>query len=311
MTSAAARCCGALLALALAGCSHWLPPSSPSDEPTQDLLEVVAVLRLHVDDDTYRFPPARDISGRNVYRASFERLESLETAHPEKLASGYATDVLWFAKARALERLGEYDLAMRHYGRVVELGSELAEPARQGFEVTKRLAAATAPDEKPLERTPQQVADHWTERRAELEALRRDVATEHWRYVVDEEIERGDADESAYFAAQAAIDPRYETTALQRAQQLVEVHRDSKYKNRHLLALADLYADLSRRYARRTPPASLGFDPATFDEYAQGATRIYEVVAQQDGTVEKLEAAHKLEAYLSYTLQVHEEKLPQ
>jgi len=102
-----ARACGALLALALGGCRSWFPPSSPTDQPTQDLLEVVAVLRLHVDDDTYRFPPARDISGRNVYRASFERLESLETAHPEKLSSGYATDVLWFAKARALERLGE------------------------------------------------------------------------------------------------------------------------------------------------------------------------------------------------------------
>jgi len=271
---------------------------------------VVAVLRLHVDDDTYRFPSARDISGRNVYRASFERLESLETAHPEKLSSGYVTDVLWFAMARALERLGEYELATLHYERVFQLGTELAEPARRGYAVCRRLALSTAPDPKPVERTPQEVADRWTERRHELEALKSDVATEHWRYVVEEEIERGDAAESAYFAAQAAIDPRLEATALQRAQQLIEVHRESKYKNRHMLALADLYADLSRRYARRYPPTSLGFDPATFDEYAEDATKLYEVVAQQDGTVEKLEAAHKLEAYLSYTLQVHEDKLP-
>ena len=285
------------------------PPSDPADEPTQDLLEVVAVLRLHVDDDTYRFAPARDISGRNVFRASFERLESLETAHAEKMATGYMTDVLWFSKARALERIGEYQLAKAHYARVSDLDSELKEPARAGRDVCNRLVQATAPFEKPAA-SAQEEADRWTTRRAALEELHKDVAETHWRFVVMEEIERGDAAEAAWFAAQSEADPSLEATALQRAQQVVELHRDSKNKNRHLLALADLYAELSRRYARRNPPPSLGFDPATFDEYAHGATRVYEVVSEQDGTVEKLEAAHKLEAYLSYTLQVHEDKLP-
>ena len=309
MSARRARAFGVGLTLLLAACAG-VPPSEPSDQPTQDLLEVVAVLRLHVDDDTYRFPPARDVSGINVFRASFERLESLETSHAEKLATGYMTDVLWFSKARALERIGEYALAKLHYQRVAGLDSELAEAARYGRDVCERLAKLTAP-EAGADLTPQRVADRWTERRTQLEALRTDVLETHWRPVVDEEIERGDSAEAAYFAAQSEIDPRLETTALQRAQQVVELHRESKNKNRHLLALADLYADLSRRYARRNPPPSLGFDPATFDEYAHGATRIYEVVSQQDGTVEKLEAAHKLEAYLSYSLQVHEDKLPQ
>jgi tetratricopeptide (TPR) repeat protein len=298
----------AALALCLAACASP-PPSEPADEPTQDILEVVAVLRLHVADDTYRFAPARDLSGRNVFRASFERLESLETAHAEKLSTGYLTDVLWFSKARALERIGEYELARMHYARVAQLDSELAEAASQGRGVCERLVRATAP-ESAAGLTPQRVADRWTERRAQLVELRKDVLETHWRPVVDEEIERGDAAEAAYFAAQSESDPSLEATALQRAQQLVELHRESKNKNRHLLALADLYAELSRRYARRNPPPSLGFDPATVDEYAHGATRVYEVVAQQDGTVEKLEAAHKLEAYLGYMLQVHEEKLP-
>jgi tetratricopeptide (TPR) repeat protein len=304
-----ARATRVLAAAVFAVACASAPPSDPADEPTQDLLEVVAVLRLHVDDDTYRFAPARDISGRNVFRASFERLESLETAHAEKMATGYMTDVLWFAKARALERIGEYQLAKAHYARVSDLDSELKEPARAGRDVCDRLLRATAPDAAPPA-GPQAVADRWTERRAALEALRADVAQTHWRYVVMEEIERGDVAEAAYFAAQSESDPSLEATALQRAQQVVELHRDSKNKNRHLLALADLYAELSRRYARRNPPPSLGFDPATFDEYAHGATRVYEVVSEQDGTVEKLEAAHKLEAYLSYTLQVHEDKLP-
>ena len=137
------------------------------------------------------------------------------------------------------------------------------------------------------------------------------MAATHWRYVVEEELERVDATESAYFTRAGARSTRASSPPRCSARsQLVELHRTSKNHNRNLLALADLYAALSRRYARRFPPPSLGFDPATFDEYAHGATRIYEVVSQQDGTVEKLEAAHKLEAYLSYTLQVHEDKLP-
>jgi len=291
----------------LGACASPEPP--PALTPTQDLLEVVAVVRLHVDDDTYRFPTARDFTGKNVFRVAFERLESLETAQPEKLASGYATDVVWFTKARALERIGEYDLAMRHYSRVAELDSELAEPALTGQTVNERLASARAlvpaPDATAVE------ADAvFAARRTSLERLRGDVAGTHWVFVVDEELERSDEADAATLAAHAALDSRYDAAALERAQSLVQQHRESKNHNRHLLALGDLYAAFSRRYTQMFPPPSLGFDPATFDEYAHGATRVYEVVAQQDGTVEKLEAAHKLEAFLGFTLQVYEERVP-
>ena len=299
----AALACAALVC----ACASTEPP--PAVAPTQDLLEIVAVVRLHVDDDTYKFPTARDYSGKNVFRVSFERLETLETAHPEKLASGYATDVVWFTKARALERIGEYDLAARHYARVAELDSELAAPALAGRGVTERLARARALVPAPAA-SAEEADGVYTRRRADLEALRADVAGTHWAYVVDEELERSDEADAANLAAHAALDPRYDAAALERAQSLVRNHRTSKNHNRHLLALGDLYAAFSRRYTQMFPPPSLGFDPATFDEYAHGATRVYEVVAQQDGTVEKLEAAHKLEAFLGFTLQVHEERVP-
>ncbi|MBM4335759.1 MAG: hypothetical protein FJ108_07595 [Deltaproteobacteria bacterium] len=309
MTRARAGLAARTLACAAlaSACASTEPPAALA--PTQDLLEVVAVVRLHVDDDTYRFAPARDFTGKNVFRVSFERLESLETAHPEKLASGYATDVVWFTKARALERIGEYDLARRHYARVTDLGSELADAARAGRDVNARLEDARMLAPSP-EATPEQAADARATQREVLGALRSEVATTHWRHVVDEELERVDVDEAATLAAHAALDPRYEAAALQSAQALVRVHGESKYHNRHLLALGDLYAAFSRRYAQRFPPPSLGFDATTFDEYAHGATRVYEVVAQQDGSVEKLEGAHKLEAFLGFTMQVHEERVP-
>jgi hypothetical protein len=305
--AARTRVCAIVCALVATACASTEPP--PPLTPTQDLLEVVAVVRLHVDDDTYRFPTARDFTGKNVFRVSFERLETLETAQPEKLASGYATDVVWFTKARALERICEYDLAARHYARVSELDSELAEPARVGRNVNVRLNAARAL--VPMHDASAEQADAiYGERRAALEQIRNDVAGTHWVFVVDEELERSDEADAANVAAHAALDARYDGAALERAQSLVQRHRTSKHHNRHLLALGDLYAALSRRYTQKFPPPSLGFDPATFDEYAHGATRVYEVVAQQDGTVEKIEAAHKLEAFLGFTLQVYEERVP-
>ena len=59
-----------LVGLALAaGCGGAGQPD-PRYRPTESVLEVVAVLHRHVADDTYRFPPAQDFTGRNVYRAS-------------------------------------------------------------------------------------------------------------------------------------------------------------------------------------------------------------------------------------------------
>src|SRR5262249_28075027 len=91
------------LALGGLGCASTRPPD-PRYGPAETGLEVVAVLRAHIDDDTSRFEPARDFTGRNVYRSSLLRLESLERVHAESLRAGHLDGVLAFAKGRSLER---------------------------------------------------------------------------------------------------------------------------------------------------------------------------------------------------------------
>ena len=117
---------GFTLLVVATGCETF---SSQREEalygPTEGILETVAVLRRHVPDDTYRFPPATDFSGRNVYRASLLRLENLERAESDAMRSGYMDPVLLFAKARALERLRAYDLAAQHYRESARLSSDL------------------------------------------------------------------------------------------------------------------------------------------------------------------------------------------
>ena len=284
------------------------PETAPRYEATEGVLEVVSVLRLHIEDDTYRFPPARDFTGKNVYRASLNRLESLEEAYAQKLASGYLLDVMLFAKGRALERIREYELAARHYQRVSVMESVLVRPAAMGTEICTRLLDASRLAPRP-DIAPEEAMRVFDERRGALEALLAEVAGTHYTFVVMEELERADAARAASFAARARANPLLDQLALEQFRALVAEHSDSRKRYRHLLDLADFYSDLSRRYVREATPASLRFDPATFDEYAYNATRLYETVSQQDGGIEKVEATRKLEAFLAFQLQVHDEKL--
>ena len=75
-----------------------------------------------------------------------------------------------------------------------------------------------------------------------------------------------------------------------------------------MLELADLYGTLAQEYVRARPPESLWFDPASFQELVDSATQLYEAVANQDGTPEKLEAARRLEAFLAFTLRVDRDR---
>jgi tetratricopeptide (TPR) repeat protein len=302
-----------LVGLALAGGALFACRSGPTPDPryrpTQSVMEVVALVRKHTDDDTYRRAPARDFTGKNVYRASFSRLESLEQSYASKFSSGYLVDAITFAKGRTLERIGEYDLAEKAYQRVAALESSLADSARASASICAALRddGKIEPDPKA---TPQQALESFEERSRLLERLLERAKDTHYEFVVREEMERADRARSRYFGARRLLDPNLDALALQQYQRLVQNHPESKLRFQNQLELADFYASLAREYAWHYPPTSLGFDAPTFDEYALSATRIYEAVSQQDGTVEKIEATRKLEAFIAYTLQVYEEKLP-
>jgi tetratricopeptide (TPR) repeat protein len=291
----------ALIVAVSAGCRSTEP--DPRYRATEGVLEVVAVLRVHIDDDTYRFRPARDFTGKNVYRSVLERLESLEAIHEAKFRSGYVLDVLLFSKGRALERIGEFELAAQHYLRVTDLESPLVEPARRSRDVCLRLSDARRerPDTNASAGEALEVFDRREER---LQELLVEVEGTHYVPVVREEVERADAERARWFRAKLLLDPEMEPLAMAEYKRFVDRNRESKLRSRHLLELGDFYAELARAYSRRFPPVSLGFDPATFDEYALGASRLYEAVAQQDGAIEKIEAARKLEAFLAFSFEV-------
>lgn len=290
--------------------------------PTESVVEVVAVLRRHVPDDTYRFPPATDFTGRNVYRSTLLRLESIERIHADPLRSGYMDPVIHFSKGRSLERLRAYDLAAAQYREAAQRNSPLKDEAARSAQVCKRIHEAvgigiqkvnpldhdSASATDPEDPQPEQVTRELDERVALLSFLQDEEEQTHYRYVIQEEIEHADHVRAAWFSARRYQIPNGQLRALAELQRVVRRHAGSKNNLQHMLDLAGLYNHLAHEYVDAIPPSSLEFDPALFQDLVDPATRLYEAVASHDGTTAKLEASRKLEAFLAFTLTVDRDR---
>ncbi len=306
----------ALAGLAAGGAGCAKPQPDPIYRPTESVLEVVAVLRRHVDDDTYHFQPAQDFTGRNVYRSSLLRLESLEKLHADALRSAHMDGVLAFAKGRSLERLRAYDLAGEQYRLAADLDPELEVAAGHAGDVCEEIHAASdlavgldeLAGQEGLETDADSMLALFESRTTRLEALEHQTEGTHYAWIVREEIERTDMARAAYFVALRQILPDGDVRAVGELERLVSLHGDSKYGNRHILELAELYEDLAVEYVDAHPPESLRFDPVRFQELIDATSRLYEVVANQDGKPEKLEASRKLEAFLAFALRVDRDR---
>ena len=297
------------------GCASTPEPDARY-RPAENVLEVIAVLRRHVPDDTYRFEPGQDFTGRNVYRSSLLRLESLESVHAEALRATQMEGVIAFAKGRALERLRAFDLAAEEYRLAADLDRELAVEAGRSADLCEALHDITRlgiglddlADQAGVDSDADSALAGFERRSGRLESLERVAEGTHHVYVVREELERTDMARAEYFVALRQILPDGDVRAAAELQRLVTRHRESKYINRHILAMAELYEELAVEYVDANPPESLHFDPVRFQELIEATSRLYEVVAGQDGKPEKLEAARRLEAFLAFALRVDRDR---
>lgn len=308
----------ALLVALLAGCAS-APKVDPRYRPAESVLEVLAVLQHHVPDDTYRFAPARDFTGRNVYRSSLLRLENLERLYADALRAGQMDGVIAFGKGRALERLRAFDLASEAYHRAAESAAELRDEALHSADVCDAIRDANAitkgldeaqeqSDGKLLLTASDAVLGRYDERISRLEELLSSVAGTHYVAVVREEIERADMERARYFVRARDLTSDGDLRAVAELQRVVSAHGDSKLAPRHMLDLANLYAELSEEYVETHPPESIDFDPAEFRDLVDSSARIYEMVAARDGTPEKVEATRRLEAFLAFALGVDRDR---
>ena len=285
-----------LLAAGLGG-----PPARAGDAtgafaPYEDLLEVLGDLTWHLRDDLYRFPPPKDPTGHDLYRLALSRLENWEKRYPGRLR-----DVVGYARAEALERLGEYAKAAAGYGQVAAEGSPLADQARTARDRAAGFAAAAAlPEDGP------DVDATLAALRKKLDAWGRLV--ERWTgtpyetpaLVEEERLERAAA---GVVVRNRTIVQDGTLTAERALRFLVQKHADSRNLPDHILRLGDLYADVARDYVEQHE-RPLAFEEDEFVQRADRALEMYRKVATWDGAREKPEAQGRFAAFDAYKTSV-------
>jgi hypothetical protein len=263
--------------------------------PYDDLLELLAVLAWHLDDDLYRYPPPKDPTGHDVFLLTLERLTGWEQRFPGRLR-----DVIDFATAQALERARAYAQAAEAYGRVAAMPhSELAPLAD--------AARVRAADFARVDALPQRAAglqahldvlqdklDAWGEladRYPELPyAALAHVEEEHLEVITAELLVRNrHVIEDGPATAERAL--RF----------LVQKHAESQQLAMHVLRLADFYAADARRYAF-AHDRPLDFDAAEFRRRTDRALDAYQKVATWDGSPERPEGRARFDALEAFKI---------
>jgi hypothetical protein len=290
-----------ICALFLAGslfssCSSRTRPE-PRYAPAANLLEIIRDFQRLAKEDTYRFAVPKDVTGRNIMKATLLRLEDYEKRNPRQF-----TEIIQFNKALALERLREYEQAAALYRSAAETEGRLAPEARKNAEVLETFLRVL---DKPLsQEDPFQHMEGLDEKVAAWNALIEKHQGTPYEYLARVEEERIDRAKVAFVEANRFRLKEGNQLVIVGYSQLVTKHRQSKNIHRFLLDFGDFYALLAKEYASQYDPEGLNFDPKAFEQFAKSALKFYSEVAQVDGVLEKIEAQGKIEAMRGLTEKV-------
>jgi tetratricopeptide (TPR) repeat protein len=282
----------------LTGCSTFLaraPEEPTASATTESLTAVVAELKLHMRDDTYRFDRAVTEDGRNVYAVALWKLDRI-AALRSRPADGWenADYVIEFARGKALERQRRYGDALAAYRRVEDSGSLLGDAARERAAVMERFAAAaTAPE--PRFATPEEELRFLDER---LELWRRiglDLYGQPQESLAREEAEAWEILRVDWYERSGDLE-----LALAACRSLIERNRESKLYASHLLRLGDLYADAARREKLQARARLSDFDAERYDVLLDQAFAAYELAGEDHKSALRREARTRIAALLAY-----------
>ena len=276
------------------GCSSRTAAPDPRYAPAGDLLDIVKDFQRLMKEDTYRFPIPKDVTGINIMKATLVRLEDYEKKNPGKF-----TDIVYYNKALALERLREYDQAIAYYRKVAEIGGRLGAEAEKNIEVLEVFQRIL---EKPLSaEDPFKYIEGLDEKVAAWNQLIQKYQRSPYDYLARVEEERVDRAKVAFVEANRYRLKEGNQIVILGYSQLVTKHRQSKNIYRFLIDFGDFYALLAKEYASQYDPEGLTFDFKVFDQFAKSALKLYSEVAQVDGIVEKIEAQGKVEAMRGFS----------
>ena len=281
----------ALVAVALlaASCAR---ERAPVYTPHENLLSVAAEFELLSAKDPYRDPPGEILTGQDVSRATLVRLANYASLHPGRFAPETAA-----LRARAIERLRDFQSARDAYLEAAAYETEIAEDCRARAAILEKLLAARATiEESPgLEETLLLLSDSAT-------ALRR-LASEAdkplYRSLALAEAEQAEVMRAEILANNRWVLKDGEARALDALAALTRDHAESHRALSHALRLARFHRQLAEEEARVSPPGTLEFDRRYFVENVDAALDLLHRVSQADGRPERLVATYELDTVLA------------
>jgi hypothetical protein len=279
-----------LALLVAGGCGHASGPAAEAaraDDP-ETLTRLIAELRMHLRDDTYRQPRPLTSDGRDLFAAilwKLDRMQAERALAPEHWQN--ADQVIELARARVLEKQRRYAEAQSAYTRVAAHGGALAQGASEGRDGVGRLAALAAEVAEPG-------ADElaWLEQRVHLwTELAWELRSTRWEPVAREESEAWEM----LLVERLAMAGQLEA-AIEAGRRLAEHNRHSKLYARHLIALGDLHADAARALAveKRVRPG-VQIDSRR-DALIESAFSAYELASEARMPEDRMAALARIEA---------------
>jgi len=266
-------------------------------EPAYDdsLTRVVAELKLHLRDDTYRYDRATTEDGRNVYAVALWKLDRLAAQRARAPESWENADyVVEFARGKALERLRRYADAVAAFQRVAGWGSVLGDAAAERARAIDSFAAASAAPAEPFANPEEERL--FIEARISLwRKLADEVHGTPYEPLAQEEIEAWQVMRVDWFARGDRL-----ADAIAACQSLLETNRESKLFGKHLLRLGDLYSDSARREELRARANFSNLDPSRYESLVDQAFSAYELAAADRRPALRREARSRIDALLAY-----------
>ena len=270
---------------------------SAASAPTGDdsLTRVVAELKLHLRDDTYRYDRATTDDGRNVFAVALWKLDRIAAlrARPQEQWEN-ADFVIEFARGKALEKLRRYSEAEAAFEHVAQSGSLLGDSAAERAHVVEAFVEASARPAEPFASPEEERVfiesriGRWRELAQGTEsAPEGSLALEEveaWQVMKVDWNARGDRLEEAIAACEA----------------LLEGNRDSKLFAKHLLRLGDLYAASARRAELQSRANLQNLDPSHYESLVDQAFSAYELAAEDRRPALRREARSRIDALLAY-----------
>ena len=275
--------------ISFAGCSSRASAPETRYAPAGDLLDIVKDFQRLAQEDTYRFPIPKDVTGINIMKASLVRLDDYERKN-----RGQFTDIVQFNKASALERLREYDQAAALYRKVAETNGKLGTEAAKNAQILDdflRIFDRAVPTDDPFK----YIAGLDEKVAAWNQLIQKHKGTQY-EFLARVEEERIDRAKVAFVEANRYRLKEGNQLTTVGFSQLVTKHRQSKNIYRYLIDFGDFYMRLAKEYASQYDPEGLTFDSNLLDQFVKSALKLYAEVVQVDGVIEKIEAQGKIEA---------------